>query len=131
MSFTYSGDPENNPIDYGRFMIGDTHELGHILEDAEIQYILDMNTGDDDVLNELTFRAAIFRQAATMFAIKATKRSLGPQSEETRDRLKYFRDEADKAEHACNFSGTPPTPNYAYPKVFNKHMMSYGGTTDV
>lgn len=123
MAFTYTSDPANVPLDYGRFTIGDTHEVGHILEDAEIEYLLDKYTVNGK-LDVLQFRAAIFRQAATMFAIKVAKRSLGPQSEDTRDRLKYFQDEADKAENLLKFSGTPPLPDYEYEKVFHKHMMA-------
>lgn len=123
MAFTYTADPENNPTDYGRFMIGDTHEIGHVLEDTEIEYIIKQHTVDG-VLDVTHFRAAIFRQAATMYAIKAAKRSLGPQSEDTRDRLAYFKDEADKAEKLCSVAGTPPAVNYAHEKIFDKHMMA-------
>ena len=123
MSFTYTSDPENSVVDFGRFTIADTHEMGHILEDEEIEYIASKFTASG-VLDTLQFRAAIFRQAATMYAIKATKRSLGPQSEETRDRLNYFKSEADKAEANLAFSGTPPLPEYAYKKGFDKHMMA-------
>lgn len=123
MAFTYTGHPESNPLDYGRFIIGDTQEAGHILEDAEVEFLLSQYT-HDGVLDTLQFRAAIFRQAATMYAIKAQKRTLGPQSEDTSARLKYFQDEADKAEKQLTFSGTPPLPTYQYRKVFTKHMMA-------
>lgn len=126
MAFTYTGDPENVPLDFGRFMVGDTHETGHILEDAEIEYLLNKYTVNGK-LDVLQFKAALFRQAATMFAIKVAKRSLGPQSEDTRDRLKYFQDEANKAEKLLTFSGTPPLPEYEYEKVFHKHMMANEG----
>lgn len=123
MSFTYTGDPGHNKIDYCRFVIGDTHENGYVLEDAEILYFVDKYTINGE-LDDLQLRAALFRQAATMYAIKATKRSLGPQSEETKDRLAYFKDEADKAEARLRFSGTPPLPDYSYKKIFDKHMMA-------
>ena len=123
MSFTYTGDPNNNAIDYGRFMIGDTHDVGHILEDAEIQYLLDINS-TAGVVHVTAFRAAIFKQAATMYAIKAAKRSLGPQSEDTTKRLAYFIDEANKAEILARISGVPDVPEYDYDKVFTKNMMA-------
>lgn len=124
MSFTYTYDPKSNPLDYGRFLIGDTVESGHILEDTEIEYILAQYTDSDGVLDELRFKAAIFRHTATRFALKPNKRSLGPQAEEYSKRLAYFMAEADKAEKDLMFTGTPPLPNYQYPKVFDKHMMA-------
>ena len=123
MSFTYNGNPSDSPLDYGRFIIGDTKDIGHILEDAEIEYLLNENTRDGK-LNDLHFRAALFRQAATMYAINAVNRKLGPQTEDARDRLKYFQDEAEKAESRLTFSGTPPLPAYEYQKVFHKNMMA-------
>lgn len=123
MSFTYGGNPGQNKLDYCRFVIGDTRESGHILEDAEILYFVDKYTIDGK-LDDLQLRAALFRQAATMYAIKATKRALGPQSEDTKDRLAYFTAEAEKAEERLRFSGTPPIPEYSCDKIFDKHMMA-------
>lgn len=124
MSFTYTYNPDSVPLDYGRFTIGDTVEAGHILEDTEIEYILAQYTDDEGVLDKLRFKAAIFRHAATRFALKPNKRSLGPQSEDFSNRLAYFKAEADKAEKDLMFTGTPPLPNYQCKKIFEKHMMA-------
>lgn len=44
MAFTYGQDPKNNPRDYVRLIIGDTQELGHELEDAELDFLLEQNS---------------------------------------------------------------------------------------
>lgn len=40
MAWTYSGNPNDNPRDQVRFLIGDTDEKDQLLRDEEIQYLL-------------------------------------------------------------------------------------------
>lgn len=41
MTYSYSGSPSDSDLDTVRYLIGDTDETGHILEDEEIQYEID------------------------------------------------------------------------------------------
>ena len=43
MSFSYTGDPLNNPIDALRILLGDLDEDNPIYQDEEIEYFLTMN----------------------------------------------------------------------------------------
>lgn len=117
MSFSYSGDPGDSRLDAIRFATGDTSANEPIMQDAEIEWIVRMNESESRQL------AAAFRQCANAFATRPTKRKLGPQEETTADRLKYFKEQADKLERYVSFGTTPPTPNYADEKVFEKGMM--------
>lgn len=118
MSFSYSGDPSNSEIDAVRFKLGDTSPVQPLLQDEEIQYLVDTTKSEAELF------AKVFRTAATAFGIRAIKRTLGPQSEDPTQRLKYFNDLADKYEKALQYSGVPPLPDYSYEKVFDKHMMA-------
>ena len=118
MSFTYSGCPAESALDAVRFAIGDTNKDAPILQDEEICYIISTNKTQSGIL------AAAFRQAATLLGIRATKRTLGPQSEDTSARLAYFKEMADKYERGLLYAGIPPLPNYSADKVFDKGMMS-------
>lgn len=119
MAFTYSGDPINSPVDALRFALGDTHPESVIMQDAEYVYII--NQYPDSLALQL---ASAFRAAATHFAAKSVKRSLGPQSEDPRDRAKYYADLADKYEKMSAFTATPPLPDYEADKIFYKGMMA-------
>lgn len=118
MAFTYGGNPKESELDAMRFAIGDTDATSPLLQDAEIQYIIDNNS------NRNTRMAVLYRQAATMINIRPTKRSLGPQSEDTSQRQKYFSSLADKYEKLASYSGTPPLPSYQADPVFEKGMMT-------
>lgn len=120
MSFTYSGNPSSSLLDAARFAIGDTSESDPLLQDEEILYIIEQTK--DKGKNSMM--AAIFRQAATCLGIKAVKRSLGPQSEDATARLNYFKEMANMYEKNLTYAGVPPLPDYAYDKVFEKHMMA-------
>jgi hypothetical protein len=41
VTFNYSGDPSGSDVDAVRYLIGDTAETGHLVEDEEIQYAID------------------------------------------------------------------------------------------
>lgn len=43
MSFSYTGDPTNNPIDALRIMLGDLDDVNPIYQDEEIEYFLSLN----------------------------------------------------------------------------------------
>lgn len=118
MSFTYSGDPSNSKLDAIRFELGDTSPVMPLLQDEEIQYLIHTSASENVLL------ARVYRTAATAMGIRAIKRTLGPQSEDPTQRLKYFSDLATKYEKALQYAGVPPLPDYSYEKVFDKHMMA-------
>lgn len=115
MSWTYSGNPANNQIDECRFLLGDTNESEPIMQDEEIQYIIDMYKGNK---NQILYQ--LFSRAATIFA-RDIKRSLGPQSEDPTERLKYFKEKAEEYKSKISSAGLS-LPKYAHPKVFRKGM---------
>ena len=119
MAFTYGGDPAASDIDYLRFMLGDTSEEDVLLQDAEYQFII--NSNPDSPTRQL---AAAYRAAATHYSAKNVKRSLGPQTEDPRERAKYYADLADKYEKMSAFTATPPLPDYDADKIFYKSMMA-------
>lgn len=116
---SYTSDPASIPLDRLRFELGDTDVDNPLLVDAEYQFIID--TYPNNTSRQL---AAAFRAGATAIAIKATKRTLGPQSEDNSARLNYYATMADKYEHTALFTTTPPLPNYDAEKIFTKGMMA-------
>lgn len=114
MSWSYTGNPTGNKIDECRFLIGDTNEAFPIMQDEEIQYLLDEAGSNTDYLRHL-----LFNQAATIFA-RDIKRSLGPQSEDPTERLKFFREKAAHYKVKMTSGSGLSMPKYAYPKVFRK-----------
>lgn len=118
MAFSYSGNPNESPLDWLRFTIGDINAASPMLQDAELNYIIDLYP--DMPSRQL---AVAFRQCANVLATKATKRKLGPQSEDTTDRLRYYTQMADKYEKST-LGGIPPLPDYNSEKVFDKGMMA-------
>lgn len=117
MSWSYSGNPESSPLDECRFLVGDTIEDEPIMQDEEIGYLIGAyGTNRNQLLYQL------FSRAATLFA-RDIKRSLGPQSEDPTERLKYFRDTAAQYK-AMTVSNGLSLPTYAYPKVFRKGMQN-------
>lgn len=119
MSATYTHDPAHNPVDRLRLELGDTDITAPLLQDEEYQFIID--SYPENVSRQL---AAAFRTGATAIAIRATKRTLGPQSEDNSARLTYYSNMADKYERMATFTATPPLPDYASEKVFMKNMMA-------
>lgn len=117
MSWTYSGNPTNSQIDECRFLLGDTNESEPIMQDEEIQYIIDMYEGNK---NQILYQ--LFSRAATIFA-RDIKRSLGPQSEDPTERLKYFKEKAEEYKSKISSAGLS-LPKYAHPKVFRKGMQN-------
>lgn len=115
MSWNYSGDPQNSDIDRCRFLIGDTNKDAPIMQDEEIQYLIDTANGNED---RLCYE--LFKHAATIFA-RDIKRSLGPQSEDPTERLKFFTEQAKHYKTKLSHSGLS-VPKYAHPKVFRKGM---------
>jgi len=117
MGWSYSGDPSGSELDECRFLIGDTIQDEPIMQDEEIGYLIN-SYGTDR--NQLLYQ--LFSRAATLFA-RDIKRSLGPQSEDPTERLKYFRDTAAQYK-AMTASNGLSIPTYAYPKVFRKGMQN-------
>ena len=106
MSWTYSGNPADSPIDECRFLIGDTNEDEPIMQDEEIQYIIDTYGPND---NQIKFQLI--------------KRTLGPQSEDPTDRLNFYKQQAASYKAKLAASGLS-LPKNAYPKVFRKGMQN-------
>ena len=121
MAFSYSGDPTESTVDLLRFTLGDTDESSPLMQDAEYEYLISQYPNASDQ-NKLI--AAAFRAGATHLAMKNVKRSLGPQSEDPRERAAYFADMADKYENQSAFTSTPPVPDYDADKIFYKGMMA-------
>lgn len=117
MSFSYSGDPSLSPLDECRFLLGDTDENNHMMQDEEINYIIAQSNSNQNLL-----RYTLFNQAATIYA-KAIKRSLGPQSEDPTSRLNYFKQQAEEYKRRMSVSGLS-IPRFAHPKVFYKGMQN-------
>lgn len=117
MSFTYSGDPASSTKDWCRFMVGDTILDEPIMQDEEIEYLVDTYGA-----NQNTLLYQLYLRAATLFA-RDIKRSLGPQSEDPTERLKFFRDQA-TVYKAKMMAGGISVPVYAHPKVFHRGMQN-------
>jgi hypothetical protein len=117
MSWSYSGNPKESPIDEVRFLVGDTNEREPIMQDEEIQYLIDEYGSNENVL-----RYYVFTHVATIFA-RDIKRTLGPQSEDPTKRLEYFQKQAQHYEGLLASAGIS-LPKYAYPKTFRKGMQS-------
>ena len=117
MSWTYSGNPANSKLDEMRFVIGDTNESSPIMQDEEIEYLITEYGSNSNLL-----LYQMFVRTATIFA-RDIKRSLGPQSEDPTERLKFYRDQAALYKNKLSVAGVS-VPTYAYPKVFRKGMQS-------
>lgn len=117
MSFSYSGNPADSPLDECRFLLGDTNEAEPILQDEEIEYIIDQAGSNHDMLCY-----ELFKRAATIFAHQI-KRSLGPQSEDPTSRLEYFKEQAKEYKSKMSYSGIS-IPKYGHPKIFSIGMQN-------
>lgn len=124
MSFSYSGNPKQSELDALRFLTGDTSANTCLISNEELQYILDTYTGTAQRL------AVAFRQGANKLAHKATKRSLGPQSEDATETFRYYSKEAARYEKLATYGNLPALPEMAA-KVFDKGMMSNVSSTTV
>lgn len=128
MSFSYSGNPASSDLDMCRFNVGDTDSQRPIMQDEEVLYLIQKNP-----INQNALLYQLFSHAATIYA-RDVKRSLGPQSEDPTERIKYFKDQAAMYKAKAASAGLS-TPSYAYPKVFSKGMHNNppwtGGDTDV
>lgn len=117
MTWSYSGNPSNSKIDECRFLIGDTDKSNPIMQDEEIEYLI-TKSGDND--NKLKY--GLFTHAATIFA-RDIKRSLGPQSEDPTERLRFFKEQAEAYKSKLTNAGIS-LPTYAHPKIFRKGMQN-------
>lgn len=117
MSWSYSGNPASSKIDELRFATGDTNQSDPIMQDEELGYLI-ATYGDNH--NLLMYQA--FVHVATIFA-RDIKRTLGPQSEDPTERLKFFKQQTDFYQAKLAKTGIS-LPIYAYPKTFRKGMQS-------
>jgi hypothetical protein len=125
MSWTYSKDPANNEIDKCRFFIGDTNQSKPLMQDEEIQFIIDTYPGENNLLYQL------FTRAAVLYA-RDVKRSLGDQSEDPTERIKFFERQA-TLYRTKMVSGGISIPNYSHEKIFHVGMQNnppYPGGAD-
>lgn len=118
MSFSYSGDPKSSLLDLCRFTLADTDENKAILTNEEIAYLVE-EYGKSDML-----WYKLFDSAATAFAKDCVRRSLGPQSEDATERLKYFKQQAIMYQNRATVGGLS-MPKFSKPgKIFNVGMQS-------
>jgi len=117
MSWAYTGDPAGSKKDQCRFIIGDTNANEPLLQDEEIQYMIaEANNNESLLLYNL------FSHVAILYA-KDIKKSLGPQSEDPTERIKFFQAKAEYYRKRLAMSGLS-VPKYKYPKIFHKGMQS-------
>lgn len=114
--FTYTGKPGEVPLDTYRFLISDTDEDSPIMQDEEINFLITQANGNENLLKYL-----LFNQAAIIFS-RDIKRSLGPESEDPTERLKFYTSQAILYKNKSSVTEIPQ-PRYTYPKVFRKGMM--------
>jgi len=117
MSWTYSGDPSSSDKDKIRFLIGDTDEFEPIMQDEEINYLIAEHGSN---FNMLLYQA--FSRVAILFA-RDIKKSLGPQSQDPTERLKFFKDQMNYYKGKLSKAGIL-VPTYSHPKVFHVGMHS-------
>lgn len=117
MTWSYSGNPASSDLDELRFLLGDTNESEHIMQDEELEYLISEYGANRNMLLHQSFI-----RAATLFA-RDIKRSLGPQSEDPTERLKFFKEQANAYKAKLAIAGVS-VPVYNHPKVFHKGMHS-------
>ena len=117
MSWSYSGNPAYSQLDELRFMIGDTSESEPIMQDEELEYLI-AEYGHNR--NLLLYQ--VFLRTATLFA-RDIKRSLGPQSEDPTERLKFFKEQVSYLKSKLTTAGVS-IPSYNHPKVFSIGMQN-------
>lgn len=85
MTWTYSGDPSKTDLDKYRFLIGDNEVDEPVLQDEEITFVLNTYaTSSQDVILYNLYSACV------QYYARRVSRKLGPQTETTTDRLKFF-----------------------------------------
>ena len=117
MSWSYSGNPADSQKDELRFILGDTNMSEPVMQDEELEYLI-AEYGSNR--NLLLYQS--FVRMATLFA-RDIKRSLGPQSEDPTERLKFFKDQANQYKAKLSIAGIS-VPTYQYPKAFRKGLHS-------
>jgi hypothetical protein len=117
MSWTYSGNPASSDLDRLRFLCGDTNESEPIMQDEEIQFLI-----TEYGSNENALRYHLFVTVATIFA-RDIKRSLGPQSEDPTERLKFYNAQVVHYRSKLSIAGIS-LPKFAHPKVFKRGLQS-------
>lgn len=117
MSWSYSGKPANSQLDEMRFILGDTNMSEPVMQDEELEYLI---TEYGANRNLLLYQS--FMRMAALFA-RDIKRSLGPQSEDPTERLKFFKDQANQYKAKLSIAGIS-VPAYQHPKAFRKGLHS-------
>lgn len=115
MSWNYSGNPSDSELDMYRFLIGDTERDDQVLQDEEIDFVL-TTVSDKNARLHLLFNTLVVRYAKT-----PTQRKLGPQSENSSDRLKTFKQQALFYYNKSTKKGLS-VPEYEADIVFSKGM---------
>jgi hypothetical protein len=117
MSWTYSGNPKDSDVDRYRFISGDTISTKPIMQDEEIQYIIDSCAGNE---NKVLYN--LFSRIAVLYA-RDVKKSLGPQSEDPTERIKFFVSQAEFYRKKCASLGIS-LPKSKRPAIFYRDMQS-------
>ena len=101
MSWNYSGNPADSPLDYYRFKIGDTDQYEQLMTDEEINYCILKFNDENRILYNL------FDRLAVTFSIDAIESKLGPESESTVKRAEFITKMRDYYSKRITDGGTP------------------------
>ena len=119
MSWTYSGIPDSSLLDRYRFLLGDTCEEEPILQDEEVLFILsELSSASEDKIMIKLLETVILR-----FTKEATRKKLGPLSEEYTERLNNYNRQL-RYYTRKSYSVGLSAPSYQGDKIFMKGMHS-------
>lgn len=116
MTWTYSGDPSNSELDEYRFYISDTNQTEQLLQDEEIKFVLDSTQDKNQRLTTL------FERIILAFSRLATVKKLGPQREEYKDRMTFFKNRHAHYKAQTESTLAAPTTAEAHSIIFTVGM---------
>lgn len=119
MTWTYSGNPANSPLDAVRYQIGDTQESDPLLSNEEIQY--ELARSGNDVL-----RAAVkcCEAIAARFARLANS-TIGKTSIQAEAKFKQYTQKTQELRRQVTSRGIPYVGGTDTSASFSKGMMDY------
>ncbi|MNH16411.1 hypothetical protein D3C79_760540 [compost metagenome] len=101
MTWTYGGNPKDNPIDRVRFTVGDTDENSPLLTDEEIQYLLDQHNGNPQLAAIASVKSIIAKLA------RLVDYTIGPESVKNSQKLLNYRRLLSTLEADLNSAAAP------------------------
>lgn len=116
MAWTYSGDPTKSDLDNYRFLTGDTDSTFPLLQDEEVSFILAQTSDQNQRLYRLFM--AICRRLA-----RIPIRTLGPQREDFKDTVAYYKEQVKFYRAQTYGRSVPPTEDAD--SAFEKGMHDY------